>query len=295
MNLYHTAKFIWRHPLNRTGRLAAVRRFLRWQLASRLMPYPVAIPIVDDYRLLVERGMTGATGNFYCGLHEADDMAFILHFLRSGDAFYDIGANVGSYSVLAAAAGASEVRSFEPSVASCARLRRNVVFNGLGDRIVVHQCALGERDGEVRFSRSLDTTNHVVVGDEDTAAVEMVPMKRFDDFFLAGRASFVKVDVEGYESQVLSGATTALADPCLMGMLIEDNGSNRRYQAHSGVGDVLKSYGFKPFRYDPVTRELAAADESAGTFGNILFLRDASVALERVKSAPRFRLINGMV
>ena len=45
--------------------------------------------------------MTGATGNIYCGLYEFLDMAFLLHFLRNGDLFGDIGSNIGSYTVLA--------------------------------------------------------------------------------------------------------------------------------------------------------------------------------------------------
>ena len=45
-------------------------------------------------------GMTGATGNVYCGLHEFEDMALVLHALRPRDLFVDVGANVGSYTVL---------------------------------------------------------------------------------------------------------------------------------------------------------------------------------------------------
>jgi hypothetical protein len=37
-----------------------------------------------------------ATGNLYVGLHEFEEMAFLLHFLRRGDLFADVGANVGS-------------------------------------------------------------------------------------------------------------------------------------------------------------------------------------------------------
>ena len=54
--------------------------------------------------------MTGATGNIYAGLHEFVDMAFCLHLLRSGDLFVDVGANIGSYTVLASkVAGANSV------------------------------------------------------------------------------------------------------------------------------------------------------------------------------------------
>ena len=100
--LARTLHYIVQHPLNRDDRLAAVGRFLRWQLSCRLLPGAVAVPFVNATRLLVTPGMTGATGNLYCGLHEYQDMAFVLHALRAGDRFIDIGANIGSYTVLAA-------------------------------------------------------------------------------------------------------------------------------------------------------------------------------------------------
>ncbi len=44
--------------------------------------------------MVVEPGTTGATGNVYCGLHEFEDMALLLHILRKVDRFVDIGANI---------------------------------------------------------------------------------------------------------------------------------------------------------------------------------------------------------
>lgn len=102
---FRSLRFVWRHPLNAKARLAAVSRVARWQIASRLMAGPIAFPFVNESKLFAVRGMTGATGNYYCGLHELNDMAFVLHLLREDDHFLDVGANIGSYSVLAAAAG----------------------------------------------------------------------------------------------------------------------------------------------------------------------------------------------
>ena len=55
----------------------------------------------------------GATGNLYVGLHEFEEMAFLLHFLRRGDLFADVDANVGSYTILAAVAVGTEAIAFE--------------------------------------------------------------------------------------------------------------------------------------------------------------------------------------
>lgn len=46
---------------------------------------PVVAPWVQGTALVVDNGMTGATMSIHCGLHEAADIVFVLHLLRSGD------------------------------------------------------------------------------------------------------------------------------------------------------------------------------------------------------------------
>jgi hypothetical protein len=77
------------HPLTRENNWTTFVRLLRWQLASRLLAYPVVVPWVDDCRLVIKRGMVGASGNHYFGLHEFEDMGFLLHFLREDDLWGD--------------------------------------------------------------------------------------------------------------------------------------------------------------------------------------------------------------
>ena len=98
------------------------------------MPGPVAVNFVNETKLLVAPGMTGATGNIYTGLHEFQDMAFALHVLRPNDLFVDIGANVGSYTVLAASVGAKSI-SVEPIKIAFDHLMRNIHLNGISDRV----------------------------------------------------------------------------------------------------------------------------------------------------------------
>lgn len=81
-----------------------------------------AFPWVGSTSLVIETGMTGATMNLYCGLHEAADMAFVLHVLRACDGFLDVGANVGSYSILASGVAQARTLALEPIPATRRRL-----------------------------------------------------------------------------------------------------------------------------------------------------------------------------
>ena len=131
MSAINTLNHLINHPLNKHARLSAVKRFLKWQIGSRILPGPAVIPWLNDSSFIASNGETGLTGNIYCGLHEFEDMAFIIHCLRKEDLFFDIGANVGSYTILAGAVCGAEVVSFEPVPSTFARLRHNIKINDL--------------------------------------------------------------------------------------------------------------------------------------------------------------------
>jgi FkbM family methyltransferase len=235
VGILNTYRFITSHPLTAHGRLFALGRYLRWQLGSRLLGWPVVVPFVDHTRLLVRAGMKGATGNIYCGLHELEDMAFVLHFLRPEDLFVDVGANVGSYTVLASGVVGATTIAVEPSPAAFAVLEDNVRLNGITERVEAHNIAVGREEGTVAFTLGHDTGNHVVslgqeAKEQETALVSQVPLGEL----LGGRTpALIKLDVEGYEAEVLSGAERLFADQALRAVLMELNGSGTRY----GVDD----------------------------------------------------------
>jgi hypothetical protein len=114
MSLLNTLKFITHHPLNRERKLKSIVRFAKWQVGSRLVPGAVVHDWINGSKFLVKNGETGLTGNIYTGLHEFPDMGFLLHVLRGEDLFVDVGANVGSYTILACSVVGARGFAFEP-------------------------------------------------------------------------------------------------------------------------------------------------------------------------------------
>ncbi len=291
MSLPQLLSFVWNHPLNAQGRISALLRVLRWQAVSRLMRAPIAVPFVDDTRLLMERGMTGATGNWYCGLQEYEEMGFLLHLLRPGDLFVDVGANVGSYTILAGAAGAS-VMAFEPLPGTYAKLESNVLLNRFEDRIALRNIGLAEAAGRLTFTSGLDTVNHVLKPGEQ-AEVEDLPVSTLDQEMAGSRPVALKIDVEGYEKQVLLGAAQTLASTSLKAVVLETNGSGSAY----GVEDaeiiaMMEGHGFTHASYDPIRRVLLPMVQRSG---NTLFVRDLPFIEGRLASPRRFKLVTGSI
>ena len=135
------------------------------------------------------RGMTGATGNWYCGLHEVHEMAFVLHLLQSGEHFVDVGANIGIYTVLADGGVNVHVTAVEPKPATFAHLRRNVALNGMNDWVRCSQVGLSDKPGLLRFSSDLDTVNHVLAKGEYPPGVD-VPVTRLDDLWVRRASAY---------------------------------------------------------------------------------------------------------
>lgn len=284
--------FVWNHPLNAGSRVAALGRVVRWQLASRLMAGPIAFPFVEGASLFATRGMTGATGNWYCGLHEVRDMAFVLHLLRADERFLDVGANVGSYTVLAAGAAGARVTAVEPIPKTFALLELNLALNGLADRVHACQCGLSEASGALRFTKDLGCVNHVLAEGEDLPAIE-VPVRTLDDLVGSDVPVLIKIDVEGYERSVLLGASRTLADTRLLAVVMETNGSGARYGiSDAEVLSLMQGHGFSAYGYDPFDRRLVDASQ---VDGNTVFVRDRATIEARLRDSKRYRLINGTI
>jgi FkbM family methyltransferase len=288
MSLISLLKFITNHPLNRKSKFNAIGRFAKWQINSRLNPYPVIYAYTDKTKLIIQRSMTGATGNLYCGLHEFTDMGFVLHFLRKDDLFIDIGANIGSYTVLAGGHIGAKVISIEPVPQTFAHLQRNIAINQMNNNVRAYNIALGSEKGELSFTTSLDTMNHVATaGDTNTI---QVPVDALDTILDKEEDPvLLKIDVEGFETHVLSGASSTLARNKLKAIIIELNGSGEKYgYDEKKLHERLLENGYQPYRYNPFERELTPIE----TFGshNTIYIKDIDFVRERVRTAEKIKI-----
>lgn len=272
------------HPIGRRDPLGTIRRMLYWQVGSRLLKADVAMPFIKGTRLLVRTGMHGATGNVYVGLVEFADMAFVLHFLREGDFFLDVGANVGVYSILAGSTGA-RVLALEPVPGAYEVLVDNICLNRLQGTITAKNVGAGSRRGELVFSKNLGAKNHVLPTQTQAASGESlaVAVEPLDE--LASDATLLKIDVEGYETEVLNGAPRQLSSEKLQAIIVELNGLSKRYGfSDEAVHARLRDLGFAPVKYDPFARDFTLLTHHNRT-GNTLYVRDIEECVRRVRSA----------
>jgi FkbM family methyltransferase len=154
--------------------------------------------------------LSGSRPSYLLGTTEPGVQEFIVEHLHEGGVFYDLGANVGYFTLVGARIVGSRgrVRAYEPFTENAAALRRNVALNGLTDTVTVVEAAVADHAGQAAF-RTGPTGQDGRLSDEGEL---VVPMVTLDEEIGQGAAppTFVKIDIEGAELAALRGMREAL-------------------------------------------------------------------------------------
>ena len=291
--LLNVKKFIDHHPLAGRNKLKAYWHFISWQVSQFIYPHEKKVLFVGNTNLVVRKGMKGATGNIYTGLHDFTDMGFLLHFLRKGDLFFDIGANVGSYTILASGCAGATSFSFEPVPAAFDSLKKNIEINQLNGLVNALNIGIGAIKSTLLFTKMNDALNHVMSKAEmNSQECIEVPVDSIDNIAVrAGIPIMVKIDVEGFETEVLNGMKTCLANENLKVIIIELNGSGGRYGYDENlIDELLRKHTFQPYNYDPYARKLFVM-ENKGIF-NTIYIRDYAFVKQRTENAEKIKVFS---
>lgn len=274
-------RYVWRHPENARGgwssRSRGVARLLAWQLWERTAKRPWTITTPGGMRLRCHPHDPQSSAVLYCGMPEFEDLHFVCDYLRAGDRFVDVGANVGVFSLAAASVGGTEIDAFEPSTTAFPRLIENITLNGLEPRFHGHARAVGRRAGIAQLTTGLQATNRLVSADDaegrPSETVEVVTL----DESLGGteQVAIVKIDVEGAEEDVLRGAHELLSRdrPAL---IIEAND-------RAAIAAVLEPLGYRSCSYDPATGRLDEVGWKVERGNNLLAVVDLDGARHRLR------------
>jgi FkbM family methyltransferase len=135
----------------------------------------------------------------------------VVRSLRKGDVVADVGAHVGLYTLAMAqkVTSSGRVYAFEPSSVTFDVLERNISINDQASIVEAFQCAVGNVDGTVYFESGSDLESHIV---PNVGLGSVVNCTRLDTVFARKRLDILKIDVEGYELEVLRGAQSLLSD-----------------------------------------------------------------------------------
>ena len=226
-----------------------------WRQEVRLRQFRLVVPSFDRW--------------LYTRLHllrlmGREEVSFFSHYVKPGMTVVDVGANIGLYSlVFASLVGDSgRVFAFEPSTALFEAARENMALNGKGRIVVLENIALGSQPWEaVLYKPPFNSGDNRLVPSRRHTSGLRVRVSRLDDALPPGtRIDWIKIDVQGWEVEVLRGMTATVGNNPWVRLYFEYWPAGLRHAGQGGeqLTRTLRTMGFsvfKPGREQPLSED----------------------------------------
>jgi FkbM family methyltransferase len=245
------------HPLNVSLRL------FHWEWC-RLKGAPVVMPLYDFK--IQARPCDGVGRVLFYFREQADDLFdFMKSYLKPGMSFVDVGANIGSHTIHGSrlVGGNGKVFSIEADPNTFDLLQSNIRGNGVANATLFNQCAC-DRRGEVLFNVDSNSARSSLV--RKGSSQILLSANRLDDLLPRGiQVDLLKLDVEGAEYLVLSGATQIFQRTPPRVVAFEATANQKEIQ------EFLSSHGYRLYKFNRTNSSLV---EVAWPVFNTYAIRD---------------------
>jgi FkbM family methyltransferase len=227
---------------------------------------------------------------------ESVEREFLNRFLRPGDVFVDVGANIGIFTLIAAirVGPTGQVIAFEPSTPTYWRLVGNVRLNNFR-HVCCEKLALSDKEGKSILVQSVDgfdawnSLAKPTMGESFTnEQVYLVSWTKYArEHGLVGSTRMMKIDVEGWESRVLAGGKEIFSRTDAPVLQIEFSGNAAKAAGSScqGLYRTLESLNYRMFAYSPERKALRPASiNEVDSNVNLMAAKDPDFVNERLNS-----------
>ena len=231
-----------------------VKIFLYWYKKSK-----ISIKQTDymDCKIIV-RSSEDVGIFILANIFEKSDIEFLLSELKDGDIFFDIGANIGLFSLALANKNKTiKVHAFEPIPLNAKIFEASLELNYI-ESVKVNQMCVGQKLGDIEFSIAKDSAYSSIALTQNQSAVKIikVPITTLDYYFDANslqRIDIIKMDVEGAEKLVLDGAENIFSNhsirPRLVLMELYDEFLLKFNSSIEDIINLMNGYGYYSFIY----------------------------------------------
>ncbi|MCA9873787.1 MAG: FkbM family methyltransferase [Ardenticatenaceae bacterium] len=186
------------------------------------------------------------------GSNEQPVQEAFARYLHAGDVFYDVGANVGFFTVIGAklVGSGGQVHAFEPVPENAAAVRHNCELNGM-KQVTVWETAVSDRSGMgqlqlAQYSGGASLSVAAPPPDyKETVSVDLITLDEFLEEKKAAPPSLVKIDVEGAEINVLKGMVNLIEKHKPIIIFEIDDGEVAAFQKKKTIcTDFLQNMGY---------------------------------------------------
>ncbi|KAA3616672.1 MAG: FkbM family methyltransferase [Calditrichaeota bacterium] len=215
MHLINIKNSIFRILQNENvNRFFALYKYIEWSFVKLFNKFPLKLTVSESTLLITNKSVAkqGGTKIYTQGLFDYNNMNLFRFCAKNlGGVFFDIGANLGIYSLLFSEFSKTKVFAFEPTPSTFQKLNANLAYNKR-DNVVAINKAISRDNGICCFSnKPYSSVNKIIKNDQhiDSIEVEKLTISSFcskNDI----KPDFVKIDVEGFELDVLLGFNSIL-------------------------------------------------------------------------------------
>jgi FkbM family methyltransferase len=273
-------KSIWDNPGNRGQRVRKSLAALWWQAQKRTVASCRKMRLANQMWFMAHPDCVVSSGLIYADWPEYHELMFLREHLRPADILLDVGAYVGHFSLLLADRVKPEnIYTFEPLPVNSARLAENWKLNGWP--LTNHsQVAVGSAHGTVYVSRQTvpSTTNQVAAAENsESVAVPVIPLDERRSQWQGRPIGLIKIDVEGYETEVFRGCRQLLKENRPRLIMFESLGGSLL----PAIASVLSEARYRVFQLD----ENGHPDFSGDSAENLLAAPEETIAAFHAKSS----------
>lgn len=232
-------------------------RHMEWQFRKLFSIFPFEIN-VSQSRLLCNDKKCGVSALINAmGMYDYNNMSIVQELSNDGLIFFDIGANIGIYSLLASEKSMNVVHAFEAHPRTFAKFVTNINLNGRKN-IIVNNIAVGNKHGKLMLTDTeYSSTNRIIQDSNKYSNCIEVDCITLNEYCTINNIipDIIKIDVEGYELPVIDGIGDLLSNVKML--IIEINGLAEDYGYNGNyLLSKITSLFDGPFYLDVVNRKL---------------------------------------
>jgi FkbM family methyltransferase len=265
-------KMIKNHPLSGKNSILGIYKYIAFNTLQTIYPKPRVYNWIENLKFYAKKGDAGIVGNIYYQLMDYEESMFLLNHLKKEDVFVDVGANLGHFSMLASGICKAKTIAIEPIESTIFKLKRNLELNKLFDKVTILNYGVGDKEEFLNFTTHSDVMN--AVSTFQTEKTVKIQVKTLNELLKNIDPTFIKIDVEGYEYNVIKGADKVLINPALKYLLVEFNNSGSKFNLKDeDVYKMILNYNFIPIGYNVERKEIIPLKNYNTHKFNTLFIR----------------------
>ena len=252
---------LYKAPFNKQRPIFALWRFACWKIIRIFKLRNLSYSLWGNKKIILNYDSFQSMWIMYNYIVDWEEFNLIKRFLKEGDTAFDIGANMGFYTIwFSKFIKNGHIHSFEPDERNYERLCKNIEINRMTKLITAHKKAVSDVNDTILFSKGLDGENHILTGEGknlETVRLEAITLDSFCFKSNVENIDYLKIDVEGFETSVLLGGAEMFRQKRIAIVQLELNQAILNSGKEiTDILSLLESYDYSLCSYDIDRNEL---------------------------------------